>query len=140
MFLREGHELGLTVETQKPIFLSIKPVLGIPLPPKWKRVRFRVAGARIWRWRVGVWQWFHPPLPLSSLPPALAVVSGDPAAGRRDGRHHCIPLEIRDLSSKILPCPVLLWVALVGWETQMPTSHFGSQWIKLFPPCYHTVT
>lgn len=143
--MREGHELGLTVEPQSPIWLSLKPVLRIPLPPKWERVHFRAAGAGRWRWRVGVWRWFHLPWPPSSLPAALAVMSGAPASGRRDGSQGgitCIALEIRDLYSNILPfweqmlfcghlalrfaslhtavpsgAPLLpLWVVLVGWE------------------------
>ena len=32
--MREEEELGLIVGPQKPICLSIKPVLGIPLAPK----------------------------------------------------------------------------------------------------------
>lgn len=116
--MREGHELGLTVEPQEPIWLSLKHVLGIPLPPKWERLHFRAAGAGRGRGRVRVWQRFHLPLLLSSLPPALAVVSGVPAAGRREGSHEwitCVALAIRDLSSNILPC----------WEQMLFCGHLA---------------
>lgn len=53
--MREGDELGLTGEPQEPICISIKPVLGIPLPPGWERAHITAAGSARRRWGVGVW-------------------------------------------------------------------------------------